>query len=389
MIRKNITLYLCPVLTLSIITSLSVAKIDSSDVINDEGISYKVILIGDTGEPAKEIEEPVLKALAGEASIIPESTLVIFLGDNIYSNGLPPEDEPERKESERRIDEQIDAVNKVGANGIFIPGNHDWAQDNEDGWGRIKLQAEYINNNGSAKIEFLPLNGCPGPVVRDFGSLIRVIVLDSQWWLQDKSQRPEPEDSICSFCREDEITNAIDSILNISRDKFVIIVAHHPLSSHGSHGGYFTWRDHIFPLTNLNDYLWIPLPIIGSLYPLVRGSGISKQDIGNDEYQNMKDGIEYVISKYSGLVYASGHEHALQILKGVNDNLYIVSGAGYWGHVEKSLGEGDDTIFAGRHEGFIILNFLTNGRIELSVIKVLNESGDNQVVFTMQLNDEY
>lgn len=365
------------------------AKVDSNAVIKNERISYKIILIGDTGEPANDIEEPVLKALLREASILPESTLVVFLGDNIYSDGLPPENDQNRKECERRIDEQIDAVNAAGANSIFIPGNHDWAQFNMEGWGRVMLQADYINDKGGENVEFLPLAGCPGPVVRDFGNLIRVILLDSQWWLQDEGMRPEPEDSICSFCGDEEITYALDSLLNLSKDKFVIIVSHHPLSTHGPHGGYFTWRDHIFPLTNLNEYLWIPLPIIGSLYPLIRGSGISNQDIGHDEYRNMKNRIETILSKYSGLVYASGHEHALQILKGVNDNLYIVSGAGYWGHVEKSLGDGDDTIFVGRHEGFVTLNFLSDGRIELSVVKVLNEKGDIQVVFSMQLKDDY
>ena len=181
----------------------------------------------------------------------------------------------------------------------------------------------------------------------------------------------------------------MDILLKIFKDKFVIIVLHHPLSTNGPQGGYFTWRNHIFPLTNLNEYLWIPLPIIGPLYPLVRGSVISNQDIGNDEYRKMKNHIEAILSKYSGLINASGHEHALQILNGVNDNLYIESGAGYCDHVEKSLGEGDDIIFVGRHEGFITLNFLSDERIELSVIKVLNEKGYIQVVFSMPLNDDY
>ncbi|HEY6626766.1 MAG TPA: hypothetical protein VIZ21_07415, partial [Ignavibacteriaceae bacterium] len=152
-------------------------------------------------------------------------------------------------------------------------------------------------------------------------------------------------------------------------------------------GGYFTWQDHIFPLTNLNEYLWLPLPIIGSLYPLIRGSGVSSQDLASDNYQNFKIKVEKVLSKYSGIVYASGHEHAIQILAGVNDNLYVVSGAGIWGHVEKALGEGEDTIFAGKFEGFVTLNFLMDERIQLNVIKVINEKGDTENVFTMWVKE--
>jgi len=353
----------------------------------DERISYKIVLIGDAGEPAKEIKEPVLQALKTEASIKPDNTMVIFLGDNIYSNGLPVEDDPDRKEYERRIDEQINAVIESGARGIFIPGNHDWAQGNDECWERIIRQAEYINDTEIDNVTFLPINGCPGPEVLNIADQIRIIILDSQWWFQDENLRPGPSDSLCSFCTEEEITGALDSVLNASQDKLVVIASHHPLSTHGPHGGYFTWQDHIFPLTNLNEYLWLPLPIIGSLYPLIRGSGVSSQDLASDNYQNFKIKVEKVLSKYSGIVYASGHEHAIQILAGVNDNLYVVSGAGIWGHVEKALGEGEDTIFAGKFEGFVTLNFLMDERIQLNVIKVINEKGDIENVFTMWVKE--
>jgi len=353
----------------------------------DENISYKIVLIGDAGEPAKDIKEPVLRALTSEASDSADSTLIIFLGDNIYSNGLPAEDDPDRKEYERRIDEQVNSIIEAGAQGLFIPGNHDWAQGNDECWERIIRQAEYVNGKEISNIKFLPVNGCPGPEVVDFGEKVRIIILDSQWWFQDEHLRPSPMDSLCSFCTEEEITNALDSLINISQDKFVVIASHHPLSTHGPHGGYFTWQDHIFPLTNLNEYLWLPLPIIGSLYPLIRGSGVSSQDIASDNYQNFKIKVETVLSKYSGIVYASGHEHALQILEGVNDNLYVVSGAGIWGHVEKALDEGDDTIFAGRFEGFVTLNFLMDERIQLKVIRVINENGDTENVFTMWVKE--
>ena len=117
------------------------------------------------------------------------------------------------------------------------------------------------------------------------------------------------------------------------------------------------------------------MPIIGSLYPLVRGSGVSSQDLTSDEYQKLKDDLESILKQHSGVVFASGHEHALQILEGVNDNVYVVSGSGIWGHVEESLTEGEDTIFAGQHEGFIILDYFSDGKIKLSAIKVLNKAG--------------
>ena len=352
-------------------------------------ITHRVILIGDAGEPAKDIKEPVLVALEEIGSFKPDSTLIVFLGDNIYPNGLPNENEPEREEYERRLREQIDAVVNANAHGIFIPGNHDWRQGNEGGLERIKNQADYILNYGYNKVTFSPLNGCPGPTVLDFSSKIRLIVLDTQWWFQDKNERPGESDKLCQQWSDESILTALDSILHSSIDKQVVIAAHHPLKTYGPHGGYFGWKDHIFPLRNLNEALWIPLPIIGSLYPLVRGSGVSSQDLTSDEYQKLKDDLESILKQHSGVVFASGHEHALQILQGVNDNVYVVSGSGIWGHVEESLTEGDDTIFAGQHEGFIILDYFFDGRIKLSAIKVLNKAGDSQNVFSIWLNSGY
>jgi hypothetical protein len=352
-------------------------------------VTHRVILIGDAGEPAKDIKEPVLVALEEIGSFKPDSTLIVFLGDNIYPNGLPNENEPEREEYERRLREQIDAVVNANAHGIFIPGNHDWRRGNEGGLERIKNQADYILNYGYNKVTFSPLNGCPGPTVFDFSSNIRLIVLDTQWWFQDKNERPGESDKLCQQWSDESILAALDSILHSSIDKQVVIAAHHPLKTYGPHGGYFGWKDHIFPLRNLNEVLWIPLPIIGSLYPLVRGSGVSSQDLTSDEYQKLKDDLESILEQHSGVVFASGHEHALQILQGVNDNVYVVSGSGIWGHVEESLTEGDDTIFAGKHEGFIILDYFFDGRIKLSAIKVLNKAGDSQNVFSIWLNSGY
>ena len=85
------------------------------------------------------------------------------------------------------------------------------------------------------------------------------------------------------------------------------------------------------------------------------------------------------------MVYASGHEHALQVIDGKNENIYLVSGAGIWGHIEESLGEGDNTVFSGKYEGFMMIDFLSDGNKLLSVIKVINEQGESETVFSVFL----
>jgi len=95
--------------------------------------------------------------------------------------------------------------------------------------------------------------------------------------------------------------------------------------------------------------------------------------------------MENVLSKYSGIIYASGHEHAIQIIDGVGDNTYVVSGSGIYDYHTDSIGDGDDTIFAGEYEGFVLIDLLKDNRIKLTVIKVINIKGDIDTTFTMWL----
>jgi len=375
------------ILWLFIVSPLYIIVLSQVDSLKEKGyenLSRRIILIGDAGESHVEID-PVMLALKSEVSIV-ESTLVVFLGDNVYPAGLVGENSPDREEAMSYLNRQINTVLDANAKGLFIPGNHDWDNNNYEGWENIKRQAYYVNGYKEKNIIFLPENGCPGPEVIDFGNNIRVVILDTQWWLRDSGTRPEPGNSECSHCYERSVISALDSVLAISSDKFVILAAHHPLSTHGPHGGYFSWVDHIFPLTNLNEYLWIPLPVIGSLYPLIRGMGVSKQDLSSNKYTNMREQIEGIVIKYPNVLVASGHEHALQVLEGPAGNYYLVSGAGVWGDVEESLSEDDDTIFNGRYEGFMILDFYKAGKGKLSVIRVVDEFGHTKEVYSKWVN---
>src|SRR3989304_5332456 len=60
---------------------------------DDSDILYRVLLIGDAGEPSPDFREPVLKALENQASLLPQKTINIFLGDNIYPYGFNESEE--------------------------------------------------------------------------------------------------------------------------------------------------------------------------------------------------------------------------------------------------------------------------------------------------------
>jgi hypothetical protein len=318
-------------------------------------IEYRILLIGDAGEPSLDEKEPVLQAIEERAALLPGKTINLFLGDNVYSNGFDTGDNAENETPIRRIEEQIKIIKNSGTEGIFIPGNHDWGDGSSDGWERIKQEGNYIDGY-EPQIQILPKDGCPGPVCRDYGNILRIIFVDTQWWLQDDGYKPDSSNCNCFPVTKEGIINSIDSLIRTAADRNIIIAAHHPLNTYGEHGGHFDWKAHVFPLRALNHFLWIPASVIGSLYPLVRVSGFYPQDTANDLYKDFIERMEKVISKYHKVIYTSGHEHSLQVLKGVNDNIYLISGFGISAHFN-SLSYGDKSILSVHSPGFMQLDF--------------------------------
>jgi hypothetical protein len=357
---------------------------ESTGDVDESKLEYRILLIGDAGEPSLDEREPILKAMEERAALLPGKTTNIFLGDNVYPFGLEQKDDINYDLYRRRLEEQIQVIKNSDTKGIFIPGNHDWGAGSRDGWNRVINEGEYIDQY-NPQVQILPKDGCPGPEYKDFGDVLRIIFLNTQWWLQDGS-KPDSSNSSCYPVTEDGMINSIDSLVKTAGNKFIIIAGHHPLNSYGEHGGYFDWKAHIFPLRELDKFLWIPLPVVGSLYPLLRMAGISSQDLSNSLYKDFISRMEKLISKYHKIIYVSGHEHTLQVLNGVNDNIYLISGFGTSVHYNE-VSYGEKSILSVLSPGFMQLDFLSNGRIRLGVFTVAeNETPDE--VFSMWLFEE-
>lgn len=328
-----------------------------------EDVDTTILLIGDAGLPSFDKPEPVLVALRDEAAVHPDKTTVVFLGDNIYPDGLPEGSSSDRSRTEAVLEAQIDAVREAGAHGVFVPGNHDYYSG---GVAALERQAAFIRGIGDPRIEYRPAPGCPGPESLDLGQRARLIMLDSQWWIEKYKTAPDA----CSATTEAEVVAALHQELSGAGDRHAIIVAHHPLRTHGWHGGSFDWRDHLFPLTRVSSVLWIPLPIIGSLYPLWRTSGRVKQDVSSSTYKHMVESVENSFETRMPLMHAAGHDHNLQVLVGEPRSAWIVvSGAGSIERVAP-VDRGDDTLAASPLAGFFRLDLLHDGRARLELIEV-------------------
>ena len=360
-----------------------------------DSIEIAIFLIGDAGSSAYD-GEPVLKELALQSdSLRPVRQFVVFLGDNVYPRGVPPLGHPNREDAEKKVAAQVLAIRKGSAQGLLIPGNHDWDRQGRDGWNAIRRQDTLVRQYGGTDVRLAPSGGCPGPDVVDLGTHVRLIAMDTEWWLHN-DVKPYGPSSPCPTRTYDEVADSLAGALRDKGERHAIVLTHHPMRSGGIHGGSFTLGDHIFPLRNLEPWLWVPLPLIGSLYPFARQMGISNQDASGRKYRDMRRAFERAFYANPPLVVASGHDHDLQVIRGGRSGVtwagyQLVSGAGILGHASV-VRNVDGTLFKREASGFMRLDVTRDGRVRLSVTTVVPDGtgpgGQHAEVYSLWLTQE-
>ena len=316
-----------------------------SRIPSDDTLRARVILVGDAGEA----DATALGEVAVWASQNPDATLVVFLGDNMYPEGMTLR---QRGEADQRILPQIEAATGGGARALFVPGNHDWADGGESGYEAVVAQAEYVAGHLPHDGGFLPLDGCPGPIAVDRFSGVRIVAVDTQWWLHEGRK---PTDS-CPYSSPRKFAASLLRLVDTDLD--VVIVAHHPLDGFGRHAGFSDWKEHLLP------------PLIGSLIAMKRKLWPAVQDFQSEPYQEMTALFESALAIRTNdngvLVWAAGHEHSLQVLEGNVVDYVLVSGSAA---KTTPVSHGPQTVFAQSQPGFMVLDFLMSGQTWLRVVE--------------------
>ena len=263
---------------------------------------------------------------------------------------------------------------------VFLPGNHDWHHWGEQGDEFVQRQEQYIETYLSKGNTFLPNGACPGPVEILLSEQLLWIIMDTQWWLHDYNKPRGPEDG-CEVATKEEFLIQLEKILEENQNKQIIVSAHHPMYSNETHGGYFSLKDHIFPLTDLHPNLYVPLPIVGSIYPLIRKLINHRQDIPNAVYQEMISAFSQCFNQYENIVYTAGHDHTLQYQK-EEDIHHIISGSGSKVNYFKR----DDTIEFGQSaSGFAKLLFYEGGSLWIQFWIANNETDKGKITYSTWL----
>lgn len=331
-------------------------------------LATSLFLIGDAGAPAD--GDRVLRHLETTVREAAADTVVVYLGDNIYPDGLPPAGTRGYAEAERRLLLQVEAA-RPADRVVFIAGNHDWNQTGTaDDWDAVMRQDQRLRKEGLA---LSPSAGCPGPEVIDIGAHLRLVAIDTEWWLHGF---PSPRRDNCESRTPETVLDAVEAAVREPEGRHVVVLGHHPPVSAGPHGGYFDWQDHVFPLREIAPWLWVPLPVVGSAYPLVRRTGVTAQDQSHPAHRHMVAALKARLAPYTPLLYAAGHEHQLNLLTGasIGARYVAVSGAGMTGHERDAIGRPDGLIFAARTPGFMRLDVFTDATVRLQIITIPSDT---------------
>jgi hypothetical protein len=290
---------------------------ESVPVVNEAEVETVLFLVGDTGD-AREGASPLLARLHedlerwSQAVDRDSAVLLVVLGDIVYPEGVRPRDTAEYHRDTSRVMGQVrlvagTAARKRGTRAVFVAGNHDWGRrEHREDHVRVAALAESLRLGSEltgADARLVPVPGAGGPEVIDLGDHLRVLLLDTAWWLVASTGEQRAATLV-----------GLNEGFATADGRHVIIASHHPFRSTGPHGGRFPfWQ------------------MLGLRYLLFR-SGATLQDITSVPYRELEMGLRSIFARHGApLAMVGGHEHSLQVIEAVeptDPRVSLVSGAG-------------------------------------------------------------
>jgi hypothetical protein len=314
--------------------------------------------LGDWGTGESE-QVAVARALSSEvAKITPNRSVAPFvlgLGDNVYENGLEKGWGSTRTTEllHRTFGQVYDKVKYNGRNPDFhiVPGNHDHhgTAGGKSSFGDVIHQettAEAMYTNW----RYYPIDPAENTDTNDEADYNKLSDIDILR-LAIPERIPIPDDRLLlagidtqvmldlNNARKTDLLqrhlSTLDSLL-AGDARWKILVGHHPVRTHGTHGGFRSglwWAPPMIFITLIDKFFWRRL-----------------QDTDHPAYKRFQSQVDSVMVRRNVALYLSGHEHSLQMLSIAGTGYQVISGSS--GKLSPVTHK-DDTIFSHQAHGFV------------------------------------
>jgi len=274
------------------------------------------------------------------------ASTILFLGDIISKNGINQTPNQEEINKVENILDLVDAAERS----VFVPGDKEWDDGEAQGFEKIKALGNHFKKE---KIQVTPSDGCLGPEVIDVGDFLRIITINTQWWVH-RYQKPESEDLDCPAFNEVEFWDELESAMNDAEDRNVILAAHHPVLSFGQYAGHGLTKQHLSP------------PIIGSFIAGYRQSVGTKRDLAQAALVYFSNELLKRLERFPPIIYTSGHEYDLQL--NYKDGSYHINSGAI--HQAKKTSKNRYSQFRQSEPGMAQLEFSNDGAVRMKVWSV-------------------
>jgi hypothetical protein len=346
----------------AMVLALAAAPAASQQPERPPGDPFRVFLLGNTGAPDPAALTLTLDALLAQLGTDAERSAVVLLGDVVDCCGIPDSALAGFERARARIRPLIDALGDYPGRLVVVPGDRDWGDVDHGGSTGLErlhdlLDAE-LDREQSALV---PENGFAGPQEIRLTDDIRLIALNTQWLLTDE-QKTSGEEGDADSRHAADVFVELGDLIAKRDDERVLVVGHHPVRSRGRYGGHRPPRLHLFPLTDVWSWAYLPLPVIGTFYTGYRRAVGNEQYFAHDRNASMRRGLEGAFALKPGLIYASAHDFSLQHFETENAH-YLVSGSASRVEYVSTAGEAS---FASQDPGFLELDYYDDGSVWLT-----------------------
>ena len=187
----------------------------------DNEVEQVFYFTGNTELKTNNPTQEVLKAISDLSQDDDKATFVAL--GNITKDGYPPKKKDRKAVEELLTESLMQPLANFNGNVIFMPGHNEW---NKNGHENLDDLESFIQDN--SKVEFWPNDGCPREIENLDMDNVELLMIDSQWFLEDWDDHLYLNNKCDIKTRDDFIAKFKDDLKD-EQNKTVIVAVHHSI----------------------------------------------------------------------------------------------------------------------------------------------------------------